>query len=62
MTEYYNHPGHLQYYYVDVKAEGVPATGKNINGALLYHVEVHTRSLSSAYTNSNEMACVVCTK
>ena len=48
MTEYYNHPGHLQYYCVDVNAEGVPGTSRDVNGALLYHVKVHNRSLPSA--------------
>ena len=47
MTEYYNHPGHLQYYCVDVNAEGVPGTSRDVNGALLYRVEVHNRSLPS---------------
>ena len=66
--EYYgylmaDHNGHhrIQYTCVDIKAEGVPGTKRNLNGALLYHVEVHTGSLRSAYRNGNEMTCVVCT-
>ena len=61
MTAFYNHAGRLQYHCVDVNAEAVPGTEANIDGALLYFVEVQTRSLPSTYTNGNEMACVVCT-
>ena len=62
LTAHHNHAGPLQYYCVDVNAEAVPGTRRNLNGALLYPVEVHTKSLPSAYRNGNEMACVVCTK
>ncbi len=62
MTAFYNHKGRLQYVCVDVHAEAVLGTRKNLNGALLYHVEVQTGSLPRSYVNGNEMTCVVCTK
>ena len=61
MTDYKDHR-RTTYSCVDVTAEAVPGTAKNCNGALLYHVEVQTGALPSAYINGNELTCVVCTK
>ncbi len=60
MSEKENHH-RSQFTCVDVNPEGVPGTSKNIDGALLYPVEVHTGSFPSSYVNGNEMTCVVCT-
>ena len=59
MVDYHGHH-RIQYTCVDINAEGVPGTKGNRNGALLYHVEVHTGSLQSAYRDANEMTCVIC--
>ena len=61
MSAFHSHY-RMTYSCVDVTAEAVPGTAKNRNGALLYHVEVQTGALPSAYINGNELTCVVCTK
>ncbi|KAL9965214.1 hypothetical protein ACROYT_G028985 [Oculina patagonica] len=64
MTSHYNHAHQTEFVCVDVDAEVVPGTHKDINGALLYPVEGSCDySLPcKPYIHGYELTCVVCTK
>ncbi|KAK3739043.1 hypothetical protein QZH41_011885, partial [Actinostola sp. cb2023] len=63
MTEYYKHVHPMDYICVDKKADPVPASHSNKDGALLYPVESACGSLPCGpYANERELTCAVCTK
>ncbi|KAK3743874.1 hypothetical protein QZH41_016479, partial [Actinostola sp. cb2023] len=58
MTEYYKHVHPMDYICVDKKADPVPASHSNKDGALLYPVESACGSLPCGpYANERELTC-----
>ena len=47
---------------VDERAEFIPGSGTDINGALFYHVVADPSKGLPGYVSSDTVTCVVCTK
>ena len=47
---------------VDVNPEGIPGRSANVNGDMLYFVEVMGALPNPPYTRRAELTCVVCSK
>ena len=63
MTSYYGHNNQKDFVCVDKDPEYVPGSQKDMNGALLYHVEGQCGSLPCLpYVQYRELTCAVCTK
>ena len=63
MTSYYGHKNQKDFVCVDKDPEYVPGSHKDMNGALLYHVEGQCGSLPCLpYVQYRELTCAVCTK
>ena len=63
MTEYKNHR-RIQHYCVDQNAEVIPGEARDVNGAMLHHVDVACNYgiPCPPYSGTNEVTCAVCTK
>ena len=63
MTEYKNHR-RIEHVCVDENAEVVPGEARDVNGAMLHHVDVacHAGIQCPPYSATNEITCAVCTK
>lgn len=63
MTGHYNHNAAHAYHCIDINPESLPGGNANVNGYLLYFVEVNCANLKCPpYVTGREMTCVVCTK
>ena len=63
MTSYHGHKNQKDFVCVDKDPEYVPGSHKNMDGALLYHVEGQCGSLPCLpYVQYRELTCAVCTK
>ena len=62
MAERYAHARNAMYECVDEKAEVIPGSAKNTDGALFYHVIADPGRGLPGYSGSNAVTCVVCTK
>ena len=63
MTEYKNHR-RIQHYCVDQNAEVIPGEARDVNGAMLYHIDVACNYgiPCPPYSGTKEITCAVCTK
>ncbi|KAL5011979.1 hypothetical protein ScPMuIL_010530 [Solemya velum] len=62
MTGHWKHDASHEFICVDAKPETVIGQAANVNGALLYFVEIRCDSLACPpYVNGREVPCVVCT-
>ena len=63
MTSYHGHKNQKDFVCVDKDPEYVPGSHKDMDGALLYHVEGQCGSLPCLpYVQYRELTCAVCTK
>ena len=63
MTSHHGHKNQKDFVCIDKDPEYVPGSHKDMNGALLYHVEGQCGSLPCLpYVQYRELTCAVCTK